>query len=80
MNGYKKICDELRLNDLYFRSDIIVAIRCGTSIINELLLYDGSEDVWTWENDWWEGEEQVELIGATYVDWVDVRGNQLRYE
>ena len=38
--------------------------------ITELLIDDGEDwdhPCWVWENDWWEGEQNVELIAAADV-------------
>lgn len=57
------------------RCDYIVLIRKGFKEreyeeINELILWDWSEDRFVWKSDWWEGEPFVEMMGAVPVDEV----------
>ena len=79
MTGYQKIIQALRLDDLTRYGDIIVTIRVEGRIITELLEFDGTKFNWAWLRDWWEGEEDVQFIGAKYLDDVACVGNHLEY-
>lgn len=48
--------------------DIIAVISLDGNIINELFLVEiTTESNFIWQNDWWEGEENVELIDFFFV-------------
>ena len=80
MIGYEKIENELRLDKLKYSGDIIVTIRINGSLISELLQFDTDDyNTWVWENDWWEGEENVEFVGAQLLCDVEIEGNKLEY-
>jgi len=81
MNGYEKIEKELNLDKLKYAGDIIVTIRINGVLISELLLDFDLEDYddWVWEHDWWEGEEDVEFVGAQVLSDVVIEGNKLEY-
>lgn len=46
MNGHEKIEKELRLDDLYYRSDILVTIKCDGHLMNCLLRFDANKYEW----------------------------------
>lgn len=80
MSGYEIIENELRLDKLKYSGDIIVTIRINGSLISELLNFDTDDyNIWVWENDWWEGEENVEFVGAQLLNDVIIKGNRLEY-
>ena len=79
MNGYEKIESELRLNDLAYVEDIIVTIKCGDTILNAILQPNDDYDGYIWDWDWWEGEQNVELIGAIAKGDIRIYGNKLEY-
>ena len=64
------------------RKDCIIKIRCKYAcetrweILNELVCYyesyDGMRDVWEWQYDWFEGQDDVEILGYIPIDSVDV--------
>ena len=39
---------------------------------NEYLSYNGNTGEWDWENDWWEGQQDVQYLGAIMVDDIQV--------
>ena len=48
--------------------DIIAVISLDGNIINELFLVEiTTESNFIWQNDWWEGEEYIDLFGI-YTD------------
>ena len=80
MSGYEKIENELRLDKLKYSGDIIVTIRINGSLISELLEFDTVDyNTWVWKKDWWEGEENVEFVGAQLLYDVIIKGNRLEY-
>lgn len=80
MNGYEKIEKELKLDKLKYAGDILVTIRINGGLISELLIFDTEDyDSWAWEKDWWEGEEDVEFVGAQLLYDVEIQGNKLEY-
>jgi hypothetical protein len=80
MNAYEKIENDLKLDKLKYVGDILVTIRINDGIISELLKFDTDDyNIWVWENDWWEGEENVEFVGAQLLCDVIIKGNRLEY-
>ena len=77
MDGYELIEEALNLDHLKYYDYILVTIRINDCITTELLSYDGCNFIW--ENDWWEGEQDIEFIGAAYLSDIKVNGNQLSY-
>lgn len=51
---------------------LIVRIRLDGRYTNEILELDGNAMLWTWQNDWYEGQKDVEFIGAILLDDVKV--------
>ena len=79
MNGYEKIENELNLDKIACLEKLLVIIRCGDFILHCILKPNRDFDDWVWEYDWWEGEENVELIGAIALSDIKIEGNQLKY-
>ena len=81
LTGYEKIEKALRLDELDYVDDIVVSIRRDGDVITELLYpnYTAAGDKWEWFNDWWEGEADVQLIGARYLRDAGCFGNHLNY-
>ena len=69
-DGKHELFDLLKHQEVY--EDCIVCIEIDGSTTNELLLYDGNEDCFVWESDWWEGEKNVFLIGFKAVDDIEI--------
>ena len=40
----------------------------GYRVTHEYLYYDFSYDTWVWENDWYEGEEDIDFCGIVKID------------
>lgn len=79
MNGYEKIENVLNLDKIACIEKLLVIIRCGDFIVHCTLEPNEDFDGWVWDYDWWEGEENVELIGAIAIDDIKIEGNQLKY-
>lgn len=63
IDAYEMISDKIdRWAAKNFYDSFVVIIMLNGQKRNELLLLD-SDIKFYWENDWWEGEENVELIG-----------------
>ena len=77
--GYAKIEKALKLDKLAFVDDIVVTIRRNGDVINELLSPGQMQGSWEWLKDWWEGEEDVQFIGARYLGDCSCFGNHLEY-
>lgn len=79
---YEAVIDLIREmtkeNGYEYISDRIVRIRTTTlGESNELLIFDGEDEDYYWQNDWYEGGE-VELLGFIDVDNVKVPELSLR--
>ena len=59
-NIIEKIIEWCRNN---YYDNFIVSIKINELIISEYLEYDGDNDLFIWEHDWYEGEKDVELVG-----------------
>lgn len=81
MNGYEKIENELKLDKIACIEKLLVIVRCDDLIFNCVLRPNRDFDRWEWDCDWywWEGEENVELIGAIALSDIKIEGNQLKY-
>ena len=77
--GYEKIEKALKLYRLAFVDDIVVTIRRNGDVITELLSPGQRNGEWEWLRDWWEGEEDVQFIGAMYLRDCTCFGNRLEY-
>lgn len=66
-NPYHIIGEYIEKHITYI-DDIIAVISLDGNIINELFLVEiTTESNFIWQNDWWEGEENVELIDFFFV-------------
>lgn len=79
MNAYEKIENELNLDKIACIEKLLVIIQCGEFIVHCILRPNRDFDGWEWNYDWWEGEENVELIGAIAISDIKIEGNQLKY-
>lgn len=59
-NPYKEIADYIVNNSDNILDDYIVKIKLDNYILTDIFSYDGETCVWL--NDWYEGEENIELI------------------
>lgn len=55
---------------IYGYDDYIVTIDLGGRVITELLIFEDGELIW--ENDWWEGETDVNLLGFIPVSHIKI--------
>ena len=46
-------------------------------ITNELYLFDGGQVKYEWQNDWWEGQQEVEVLGYIAVSDVEIEKVQI---
>lgn len=66
------------LDKLEYLGDMIVSIKLKYDhekeyrYTNEYLSYEGNFGEWVWKHDWWEGEQEVEYLGAIMVDDIEV--------
>lgn len=49
------------------RTDYIVTLMIDGEMQNELLQWDWN-DIWTWNNDWYEGQKDVTWVGIVAID------------
>lgn len=80
MSKATKIIDDFL--DSLPHEDCIIKIRCKYACetrwetLNELVCYydsyDGMHNVWEWQYDWFEGQDDVEILGYIPVNSVDV--------
>lgn len=74
-NGYvevEKVVD--KFVEKYGYGSIIVKLALGRTpaekmpdICNELLLFEGFDEGFIWENDWWEGEKYIVIVAIDFV-------------
>lgn len=50
----------------------IVAMRINGIRFNEILEYYATDDCWSWLSDWYEGQTDIEFIGAIPLNEVHV--------
>lgn len=68
----KYICNSNEALD----SDYIVKLKINGIVSNELMSYNPSyPDETYWNLDWWEGEENIEILGIIPVHKVEVPNN-----
>lgn len=79
MNGYEKIENELNLDKIAQIEKLLVIVQCDDLQFDCILRPNRDFDGWVWDYDWWEGEENVELIGAIALSDIKIEGNQLKY-
>lgn len=69
-----KLLDTLPVDDYIVRIKLKYDNETDYRYTNELLLYEGSDyegSIYIWNNDWNEGEQDVEVIGYIPVSEVD---------
>lgn len=83
-NGYEeveKVVD--KFVEKYGYGSIIVKIALARTpeempdIYNELLLFEGFDEGFIWENDWWEGEKYIVVVAIDFVADVIISGCRL---
>lgn len=47
----------------HYHGDALVTLSIDGRVTTEYLEFNGNTMDFTWANDWWEGEEHIELIG-----------------
>lgn len=55
-----------------YRTDYIVTLRIDLEEISELLLYEWESDSYYWQNDWYEGQKIVEVLGFLPVSEIKI--------
>jgi hypothetical protein len=75
------IIDEWCRKNYY--GSFVVTISIDGQIITEYLEFDGSSITFIWENDWWEGEKEIYLLG--FMPMLQLRvygapGNYINYD
>ena len=61
----EKIIEWCRNN---YYANFIVSIKLNDFIITEYLEYDGDNDLFIWEHDWYEGEPDPKLVGFIPIE------------
>lgn len=51
---------------------LIVRIRIDGMEINEVLEFNGDDISWSWLNDWYEGQKNIEYVGSIRLSEVKV--------
>ena len=64
-----KAMDDLHWNMI---GNMVVKLKLGRYVYNELLLFDGDEYAFQWLNDWDEGDEPIIILGFILVSDVKV--------
>ena len=71
------ILDEWCLKNYY--GSFLVTLKLGKDYkTTQFVYFDASNLAWTWLNDWWEGEEEVELLGFMDIDLIQCEGESPR--
>lgn len=71
VSPYDYICEPIEewCKKNYY-TDFLVTIRVGDREITEYLGLEDNASSFVWEYDWWEGEEDVRLLGFAPVDGI----------
>ena len=72
-----KIVEEWCEQNYYTNFLVTLAVDAELSV--EFLEFNGSDYEWLWNNDWWEGESRVELIGFIPQEDILVEGTPDSY-
>lgn len=70
-NPYVEIANKA-IKNLKVYGTVIVRIRIDGICFNEILSYNAVDNCWEWENDWYEGQKNIEFIGSISLDDVKV--------
>lgn len=75
-DGYEAVSDIIKewaeKNQPYVYCAYIVDIQTPNGRNMEYVEYDISDDCWIWQNDWWEGEDEIELFGFAPLDEIEL--------
>lgn len=75
-DGYEAVSDIIKewaeKNQPYVYCAYIVDIQTPNGRNMEYVEYDISDDCWVWQNDWWEGEDEIELFGFAPLDEIEL--------
>ena len=72
-NPYNYICDPIEewcLKNYY--TSFLVTIKIGEYETTEVLEFNGDAMQFEWRNDWWEGDENVILLGFMPIDSIRI--------
>lgn len=72
-----KIIEEWCEQNYY--TNFLVTLVLDTELTVEFLEFNGSDFEWIWNNDWWEGESSVELVGFVAQEDILVEGTPDSY-
>lgn len=80
-SAYEAVEKAISKNKLYNNCDMLVRIKCKYSwesdneyvTSNEILTFDASGEVATWEYDWWEGQQDVWVIAAVPIEKIELQ-------
>ena len=80
-SAYEAVEKAISKNKLYYNCDMLVRIKCKCSwesdneyvTSNEILTFDESGEVATWEYDWWEGQQDVWVIAAAPIEKIELQ-------
>ena len=61
-----------------YHETIIVRIRVDGQCINEILEFDGGTASYIWQNDWYEGQKEVEYVGSVLLSEVRIPDETIR--
>ena len=59
---YQEVVDIIKEKSPYY-CDYLVSLDIGGDITSEILQFDAPTLDYIWQNDWWEGEKEVILLG-----------------
>ena len=74
LDDFFKLLDKLPVDDYIVRIKLKYDHETDYQYTNELLIYDGSDyegSIYHWDNDWDEGQQDIEVIGYISVSEVD---------
>ena len=62
-----------------YYTNFLVTIALDTELTVEFLEFNASDFSWIWQNDWWEGQSRIELIGFVAQENILVEGTPDSY-
>ena len=65
---------ETWMTEHYMARAFIVTLNVGGRIVTDIYEHDPSYG-WCWMSDWYEGEDEAEMLGFVPLDWINVTGN-----
>ena len=73
VSKYERLCDPIiKWCEYHYYTDFVVTIRVNKRITTQYLEFQNNDITFTWLNDWYEGEANVELLGFLPIDEIRI--------